>query len=144
MKFLSIAIGIILTIFASNAVGEPTRVVAQRSTSAKIQSKDSTINFRTGINTFVGDVLVDHVAFNLTADELVEHRGNPGTERIIAIGAPVKFHQKKPFSERISHGHASKIVFDALSRELHMWNYTVTDLAGTVMSGNKVVYLLLQ
>ena len=141
LNIVSFVLGLFLT---ANALSDSTRLVAQQSASAKIQAINSTIDLRHGINTFVGDVLVDHIAFDLYADELVEHRGIAGTERIIATGSPVTFAQNKPFSERISHGHASKIEFDESTRELHMWDYTVTDVTGTVMSGKKVVYLLLR
>jgi len=122
---------------------EDSAVVA-RSASATISSDESVIDFRTGISTFTGNVEVDHASFDLIADQLIEYRAASDTSRVIVTGSPARFKQKQPFSERISHGHARRIEYDATTHELKMWNYEVTDVDGMILRGDQAIYLLLE
>jgi lipopolysaccharide transport protein LptA len=107
-----------------------------------IRAQRSTIDFRTGERSYTGNVIVDHLNFHLWADEVQELREKGAVASVTAVGSPEKVRQDPPYTKDISHGVARRMSYTAATRELKLWDYTVTDPEGNTMTGKVVTYLL--
>jgi len=84
-----------------------------------VEADSVEIDDRTGISVYIGDVIVDQGSIHLTADKVTVYQIEKRTDKIVAIGKPVKFRQMTEAGEEVK-GRAIQVEYHASRDELFL------------------------
>jgi len=107
-----------------------------------ITADTATINDKTGITTYTGNVVITQGSILIEADRVDMYRNNEGVEKLIAQGAPAHFRQQPEINSPFSDAWGLHIVYLIDDETL-----TITQQAKVVQeqdtfTGEKIIYNL--
>ncbi len=117
-------------------------VELKKSNGLIINSIDSIIDFKKGVNTYKKNVVISTNEFELKADKVIEFKENGITIKAEAYGSPVKFKQFDVSGKILMFGDARKAYYYRLEDKVILFNYTITNEKGDRMIGQKGDFIL--
>ncbi len=117
-------------------------VELKKSNGLVINSIDSIIDFKKGVNTYKKNVVITTNEFELKADKVIEFKENNITIKAEAYGSPVKFKQFNATGKILMFGDARKAYYYRPENKVILFNYTITNENGDRMIGQKGDFIL--
>lgn len=100
-----------------------------------------TIDNKTGVATYTGNVNIQQGSLNIIADRLMIHRNAQGdVEKMIATGSPARFQQQPDAEKGIITASAKSITYIPANENLLLVEEASVEQDGSVMSGGKINY----
>ncbi|MCU7958411.1 MAG: lipopolysaccharide transport periplasmic protein LptA [gamma proteobacterium symbiont of Bathyaustriella thionipta] len=93
-----------------------------------------------GTQIFSGDVIITQGSFRVTADKVTVIRSNDKTDKIVAIGKPVKFKQRQDGKKTDVRGQALRIEYFADSEIVDLINKARVTQDGDVFASDRIRY----
>ncbi|WP_286237295.1 lipopolysaccharide transport periplasmic protein LptA [Neptuniibacter halophilus] len=123
-----------LTAFQASALPE------DRDQPIHITANKARIDDKTGITTYIGDVVITQGTMLIEADHVDMYRGDEGIDKLIAKGAPAHFRQKPTAEDPYSDAWGLHMVY-----EVDIEKLTITQQAKVIQeqdtfTGEKIIY----
>ncbi len=99
------------------------------------------IDEASGVSVYIGNVVVSQGSMRLEADKMWIHRRQGETEKIVAVGKPVRFRQQMDKSHEEARGHALKITYFIKKDEIYLFDEAVLQQGKDEFSSDRITYL---
>lgn len=104
-----------------------------------------TIDNKTGVATYSGNVNIQQGSLNIVADNLMVHRNAQGdVEKMVATGSPARFQQQPEPDKGIITASAKSITYTPAKEHLLLVENASLEQDGSVMSGSTIDYDLIK
>lgn len=104
-----------------------------------------TIDNKTGIATYSGNVNIQQGSLSIIADKLMVHRNAQGdVEKMVATGSPARFQQQPEPDKGVITASAQSITYTPATEHLLLVENASLEQDGSVMSGSTIDYDLIK
>jgi lipopolysaccharide export system protein LptA len=104
-----------------------------------------TIDNKTGVATYSGNVNIQQGSLNIAAESLIVHRNAEGdVEKMVATGSPARFQQQPEADKGVITASAKSITYIPAKEYLRLVDNASVEQDGSVMSGATIDYDLVK
>jgi len=107
---------------------------------ATVEADEVEYDFRTGMRTYKGNVIVVQGTLRITGDKLEVKYRDQELESATAWGRPASFKQRPDGKEQDVVGKAKKIVLDQIANTLTLYDEASLEQGPDVANGDEIVY----
>ena len=137
VKFCLSPLTLVVFLFSSFAMALP----GDKFETIRGRAANLTIDNKTGVATYSGNVSIQQGSLNIIADKLMVHRNAQGdVEKMVATGSPARFQQQPDPEKGIITASAKSITYIPANENLLLVENASVEQDGSVMSGSKINY----
>lgn len=106
----------------------------------KIKADSVTINEKTGISTYLGNVLFTQGSLIINGTKVIIHQTKNALSKIIVHGTPATFQQEQDDSPNIIHAKAGKMTYITKDERVYLETDASVSQGDNLLTGNEIEY----
>jgi len=106
----------------------------------KIKADSVSINEKTGISVYLGNVKFTQGSLILKGNKIEIHQPDGAVTKIIVIGTPAKFQQQQDNSPDLIHAKAGKLKYVTKDERVYLTKNASVSQGDNLLKGNKIEY----